>query len=686
MRKKLSRWVGLVLFPVVFLYDEICFKLFGGIGPGNILVLLLLSFAAGGIFQMIYLLLPGRKIRFYYTVSILFLTAVVFVTECFVGRAFQTFMTFDSLLTGAGDVAGDFGSVVTQTITRGWYVIFIFLLPVIFVCLFKNKLIFNKKPQIRMTVLMLFVMLFVFIGGNFLAGFSPVYREEYQFDLCIRTFGLMTTLRLETANAITGGKNNGEFTTVDLKKQNETKKNAAGSETGASGEETSAGQDETKTTEQVPETPVYGVNEMNIDFQSMAASEKDDAIKNLDLFLASQKGSSQNEYTGLFKGKNLIMICAEAFSPYAVSEEMTPALYRLIHNGFYFSDYYQPAWGGSTSTGEYSFLMGLIPTEGVKSIRKTEGHNLYLSMGNQLSRLGYYSAAYHNNSHTYYGRNKTHPNFGYDTFIGMGNGMEQGVTKCWPESDKEMMDFTVPQYIGKEPFSIYYMTVSGHCGYSTSSNSMSNKNWDVVKGMDASNAVKAYQASQMELEYAMESLLSQLEKAGIADNTVICMTSDHYPYGLEAGETWGNDRNYLPELYGCKESEFDKFVQDRNALILWSGSLETDQKNMVKEIKEPVYSLDILPTLSNLFGVEFDSRLFAGRDVFSDEAPLVIWPDYSWKTDQAYYNAVNNKLILTGEKEISGEYKKTVAAIVKNKLNLSKITLSSDYWNRIFAK
>ncbi|MDO5410113.1 MAG: sulfatase-like hydrolase/transferase [Lachnospiraceae bacterium] len=692
---KISVWVGIFLFPAIFLYYEILFKLFGGIAPGNAVALLFFVLAAGGLAQVIYLLLPGRTLRYRYTLIVLFITAVLFITECFVGRAFQTFMTFESLLTGAGDAAGDFGSTIVRTVIYGWYVILIYLIPVLLVWLLGERVIFKRKPLCRASLLVLAVSVLCFLGGNLAAIFSPVYRDGYQFDLSVRTFGLFTTLRLETANALMGGQNEDEFVAVepgaddkdgqsgDGKQSGDDGKAGQNGESDAQGKSTEDSTDEAAQSAAQPEAK-YGLNEMKIDFAALAASEKESVLKNLDLYLDSQKGTSQNEYTGLFKGKNLIMICAEAFSPYAVSEELTPTLYRLLHNGFYFSDYYQPAWGGSTSTGEYSMLTGLIPTAGVKSIRKTEGHNLYLSMGNQLSRLKYHSFAYHNNSHTYYGRNKTHKNFGYDVFMGMGNGMEKGVKNCWPQSDKEMMDFTVSQYIDKQPFSVYYMTVSGHCGYSLTSNSMSKKNWDAVQGVDASDTIKAYIASQLELEYGMKSLISQLEKAGILNDTVICMTSDHYPYGLEKGDTWGNDRNYLPELYGCSADEFNKFVQDRNGLVLWSGCLENDQKHMVKEISEPVYSLDILPTLSNLFGVEYDSRLLVGRDVFSDAVPLVIWPDYSWKTDQVTYNAATGSITEAEGADVSDEYIKKIKQMVKNRFNLSKATLNYDYWDKVF--
>ena len=90
----------------------------------------------------------------------------------------------------------------------------------------------------------------------------------------------------------------------------------------------------------------------------------------------------------------------------------------------------------------------------------------------------------------------------------------------------------MPQYIDQQPFSIYYMTVSGHCGYTLKANAMSRKNYDLVD-YDGSETVKCYLAAQLELEMAMESLIRQLEEAGIADDTVIVISPDHYPYALE---------------------------------------------------------------------------------------------------------------------------------------------------------
>ena len=97
-------------------------------------------------------------------------------------------------------------------------------------------------------------------------------------------------------------------------------------------------------------------------------------------------------------------------------------------------------------------------------------------------------------------------------------------------------------------------------------------------------------------------------------------------------------------------------------------------------VDEPVYSLDILPTLSNLFGVEYDSRLLVGRDVFSGEMPLVLWPDFSWKTEKGIYNAQTGKFTPNPGQEADEEYLSYVHALVQNKITYCRYVLNNDYF------
>lgn len=109
-------------------------------------------------------------------------------------------------------------------------------------------------------------------------------------------------------------------------------------------------------------------------------------------------------------------------------------------------------------------------------------------------------------------------------------------------------------------------------------------------------------AANLELENALTYLVNALEQAGIADDTVICLAADHYPYLLSETDT-----DYYNELRGFTDSERDT-SRYRNALILWCGGMEE-----AVTVSEPCSAVDIVPTLSNLFGLEYDSRLLSGR-------------------------------------------------------------------------
>ena len=427
------------------------------------------------------------------------------------------------------------------------------------------------------------------------------------------------------------------------------------------------------------EEVVYLRNELPVDFDSLIETTDSETLKNVYKYLSDQQGSYQNEYTGIFEGKNLILICAEAFSKEVIDPVLTPTLYRLANNGIVFEDYYQPAWGGSTSSGEYSVLTGIIPVEQVNSVYSAIDKDLKFTLGNQLKTLGYYSAGYHDGEYTYYDRHKTHMWFGYDSWMGRGNGMEKGCPFTWPESDLDMFKYTVPMFIEQEHFNIYYMTISGHANYSVSANAMSDKNWEAVKDLDYSYPVRSYIASNLELEYAMEYLIDALEEAGKADDTVIVLTADHYPYGLEDSTAWAVSGDCLANLYGYKADSNP--ARDHNALIIWCGSLEDSDPIVVSE---PVYSLDIVPTLSNLFGFEYDSRFLVGRDVLSKEKPLVIWQDHSWMTDRGYYDAVANTFTPKNDVEVSEVYIETIKSRVQNKFALSRAMHSYDILGKVF--
>ena len=138
--------------------------------------------------------------------------------------------------------------------------------------------------------------------------------------------------------------------------------------------------------------------------------------------------------------KNLILFTAESFSPWFISEDLTPALYRLTHEGFLFDNFYQPGWGQSTTGGEYAVMTGLIPTwvNGTTAFQASIGDAMPLAMGWTFRSLGYRARAYHNNDYTYYNRDQTHPNLGYD-YKGYGNGLNAETAALFLRACKDVL-------------------------------------------------------------------------------------------------------------------------------------------------------------------------------------------------------------------------------------------------------
>ena len=636
--------------------------------PGALLTAV--SFASGA--ALLCRLPRTRRVSRNLCTLLMELFTVWFTVAYFMDNSYSVFMTPSIIVKEAGNVAKNFGGNVLNVLTYGLPLILLYHIPVILSLVFHRRIrIWKKRRRLELLVSAILVIA-CFLGAwglnNRNNTLKTEYRIRYTYDNAVRNFGLMSALHQELKHSLFPEKTAYSFTPLP--------------ESIPSPVESVYTSDiiEPDYDSLTTETVNYGLNRMDLDFTQASSSPQVAAVTE---YIQSRAATSKNQYTGIFEGKNLILITAEAFSKEVIDPERTPALYRLSTQGIVFEDFYQPSWGGSTSTGEYSWLMGLAPASSTTML-ESDGKNLYFTMGNQLQRLGYFSRAYHNGSWDYYSRYLTHPNLGYEEFIAVGTGMENGLSGGrFPESDQEMIDYTLPQYISHEPFSVYYMTISGHASYAflDEINDMSVKNRDAVDDLPYSDIVKAYLAANMELEYAMESLLQQLEDAGIADNTVIAMVADHYPYGLSPSTAWGTSSDYLAELYGFKADT--PWSRDHNAAIIWCGSLEKLSEPIT--VSGPVSSIDLLPTLSNLFGCEFDSRLMAGHDVFSDTEPLVFWNDYSWLTEKGTYLASEDLFTPADGEQVDEDYIQLINTDVRNKIALSLAVSEYDYYRFLFG-
>lgn len=403
-----------------------------------------------------------------------------------------------------------------------------------------------------------------------------------------------------------------------------------------------------------------------MDFDTLNTLTGKKELLALNDYFASLSGTGRNSYTGLFEGYNLIEICAEAFSPYLIDPELTPTLYRLSHEGIVFENFYN-SFPSVTSDGEYGLCMGMMINLKRVSFAASMDNYVPYCLGNMFSSIGVPARAYHNNFATFYNRINTHTNMGYDfKAIDFGLDMEKG----HPASDLEMFRKTVDEYIGEKQFHTYYMTYSGHAPYNFDSNQMCIQNRALTEGMDASEPVRAYYCGQLELERALTYLVERLEGAGIAERTVIVLTGDHYPYGLP-GEAY-------EELAG-EAVEQDPFWRYRNSFICWTAGLEEPVT-----VDDYCCTQDILPTLLNLFGFSYDSRMLTGRDALADCVHAALLKDGSVLTKEFLYDGSSGALTWQGEPG-DEEQARTVVEAMENQFAVAADVLDYDYYQFAFS-
>ncbi len=607
----------------------------------------------------------ARILRYVFCIA----PAILFAVQLVYFHSFQSFMSISQ--TGMGDdVFTNFFKTILLAVWECIIPILLMFIPAVLLIFLHKRLDNNRKFELKRTIyngfvfvaVQLVVILMLPLGGTTEHSAFANYHSNWVLDLSMEKLGLFTTTGIDVKN----------FLFSDLIDENTLD--------GADVPEVfvpvipdtdKPEPDNTDPGVTEPTVPLeYGDNVITgLDFAALAETETNKTAKKIYNYLASVEPTKKNEYTGFFEGYNLILITAESFSAEGIHPELTPTLYKLANNGFNFTNYWS-TYPSNTTNGEYTNLTGLLPdiskpkSNGsfVYSIRNTMNMNI----ANWFNAQGVTSRAYHDHTGSYYSRRETHPNLGY-VFKGRN---EIGGLSGWPESDLVMMQKTVDEYINDDWFHTYYMTVSGHHNYRFGGyNAIADKNKSLVQSLDASNEAKAYIACHIELDKALEYLISRLEEAGKLDKTVIVITTDHYPYGLTDAQ-WKGMIGHSLQWGGLERHESD--------LIIWNSAMET------VTIDKPCSNPDVLPTLLNLFGFEYDSRLYSGSDILSDSYGLAITVNQSFVTDKIIYNSRNEKVYKIDESyELPENYLNTYIQIVKNRFSISANMLTNDFFSRL---
>lgn len=606
----------------------------------SVLFYLLESITFGSIINLISTPFKGQ-IRKIISTIIITIISILFIAQFVHFKFYDCFFSTYSLLNG-GQVFGFMSAIINEIINNlgGFLILLGILISGIFL-LIKNSIeIENKKKYSFVLLTVLVINLIITNALIFLPNSSNLYSRENLLKTTnsetknVKSFGLMSAMTIDLNRYLT------------------------------SYEETLTQSNKTKHVFKEEEKTKYNIQ--NIDFDKINKETKNKNIKKLNNYFKTLEPTNKNEYTGIFKGKNLIFITAESFSFSIIDKELTPTLYKMVNEGFNFTNFYTPIYYASTSDGEYTNLTGLLPKEGTWSYQSSVNKSFPYTYSNILKEKSYKTYAYHNGEYDFYNRNKIMPSFGYDSYKACGNGLEKKINcKLWTQSDEEMFDKTFADYKNDENFMIYYMSISTHLPHSFKSNDMAKKHQDKIKDLNYSEEVKAYISAAIDLDLGLEKLLKNLEKENLLDDTVIVLTPDHYPYGL-------SDKN-LNELKKL-ENSYDKH---KSGLIIYNSSIKP------VTIDKYASNIDILPTLLNLFGVDYDSRLITGKDILSSSEGIVIFNDRSFLTDKGYYNEITNEFTNFTKEKVSNEYIETKRKEVFNKINTSSLILETDYYKYI---
>ena len=639
--KKLNLLIYYILFIVYeeLVFSCIIFKTF----PASFGLIILFSIPIAIVLNLITSVFKP-KVNKIITYIITIALIIIFGAQIVYYSMYEAIISFFSMMHG-GQVT-EFMEVIIDVVLRNWYGILLFIIPlIILIILSKKKVITFEKNSIKQIAIkitsVLIIQLIALLCVNFINTDDMYSNKNLYYNIHVpkvtaNRMGLLTTMRLDLQRFIFGFEEKLSVQTNAIPKEEE--------------------------------KDSYNIT--YIDFDKLIKNEEDNTIKEMHEYFSTQEASKKNKYTGMFKDKNLIVLVGESFSSLAIREDLTPNLYKLYKEGFQFDNFYTPIFPVSTADGEYITDTSLIPKEGVWSFLRVAGNYMPYSYANVFEKQGYSSNAYHNHTATYYERDKYIETMGYNSYLAVGTGLEDRMdTSNWPNSDYEMVKTTVDDYINNEKFMAYYMTVSGHMNYTKIGNMMVYRNWDQVKDLPYSNKAKGYLAANIELDKAVGELLSRLEQAGKLEDTVIVISGDHYPYGLTLGE--------INELSTFERD--DKFEKFRMPFLIWSGSMKGPIK--VEKIGS---SLDVLPTVLNLFGAEFDSRLLMGRDILSDSDPIVIFSDRSFITDKGRYNSLTEQFTPNEGVTVEEGYVDKINTIIYKKYQMSRLILENDYYKHVF--
>lgn len=652
MKKKINKYLynTLILTITIFLIELI----FKGVNHQNVLTIstiriLFSTIILSLIISYIELYLNEKKTK---TINILLVTIITIYTILQAGfnNFIGVYMSFN--------VSGQAGAVTSYIFdflkSFYWYYYLIFLPLILLIIYYKlikrNKIKikvinnFNKLESTLKTISLLLVFGFFYhvtlnldIFQNKLQAISnkDLFNNPSNPSLAIREFG-------STMFAILDIKNVFSEPTIINKDNNNLKENN------------------------------YNLDDSK--WLELIDKEEDLSLNYLNEYFINNTYTGKNSYTGLFEDKNLIVIMMESVNDIFINEDLYPNFYKLLNEGYYFKNNYSPRNSCATGNNELSGMIGLYSIYN-KCTANTYSSNLYPnSIFNLFNNKGYKTTSMHNYTEKYYARREIHTNMGSKRYFDVDDlGLTYNTKDEEWSSDEDFLKQVVKilnSYSKNDKFMTWLTTVTSHQPYGSST--YGDKYLYLFDGEeydDYNIKLKRYMSKLKVLDDGLGVLLEGLEKQDKLDNTVIILYGDHYPYGL------ANNILETALPYSIEE----RYENERVPFVIWSNDIEATTYTQYTSY------VNLLPTVANLFNLDYDSRFSTGQDLFSNQyESITIFADGSWKNEYAFYNASNDNITYYTNKTYTIEEIIAINEKVNNKIKYSNLAIQHDYFNYLY--
>lgn len=374
--------------------------------------------------------------------------------------------------------------------------------------------------------------------------------------------------------------------------------------------------------------------------------------------------ADKNDYTGIFSGKNVIFLQLEGMDSWLLNENDTPVLYDMMENSINFTNHYSYYnGGGSTFNSEFAVNTGFItPVSYTKNAYSFHKNAFSYSLANLFKQLNYRTDAFHMNTGEYYQRSLNYTSWGYDNYFSL---MDLGdYDDLSYELDRELIlneTFNNEMFNGSEPFLYTIISFTPHTPFTTDKG-VGRLLAEYKYGSENIPDLSEEECARLmvsETDYMVELLLDALEANGLLDNTVIVVYADHYLYTL-------NDKNVLVQYKNTENN-----LINNTPFFIWSSDIESETITKVNS------QLDILPTVLNMFGIDYSPSYYIGRDIFDpDYSGYVFFDDYSWYDGNAY---VENGIITNGA-SMSNNALQDMNDLINSLIRKNDLTLKYNYF------